>query len=185
MSELSGWAVELAEGLIAGALPERWAHDEGVIAKAHGLGEVMGEDADLLVAAAALHDLGHAPVARSSGYQPLDSVWYLEALDVYVPKRLIDLIANNAAGWIEAELRGLGAHYERHPDEGSPVRDALWWCCLTTLADGTDGTLAQRVKAWDTYYAGDDVIRRYAKLALPELEQALERTERRRAGAVV
>ena len=57
-----GWAYELAESLLADPLPRRWAHTRGVAARAESLAPALGDDAEALVAAAVLHDIGYAPV---------------------------------------------------------------------------------------------------------------------------
>jgi predicted HD phosphohydrolase len=51
---------QLARVLLQEPLPRRWAHVQGVAARARGLAPVLGAHADLL-AAAWLHDIGYAP----------------------------------------------------------------------------------------------------------------------------
>lgn len=180
--DLAAWAVELGRSHISEELPARWAHDEGVIAKAREVAHLVGADADLLVAAAAVHDIGHAAAGRNTGFQPLDSARLLQRLGA--PKRLVDLVACNACGWIEAELRGLGDDYAELSDEGGPTRDALWWCCLTTSASGGPTTLDGRAAGWASAYADDPIIAQWFARAEPELRAAIGRTESRlRVGA--
>jgi hypothetical protein len=61
MTTLASWAQRLAQALLQESLPRRWAHVQGVAARAHSLAAVLGADADLLEAAAWLHDIGYAP----------------------------------------------------------------------------------------------------------------------------
>ena len=61
MQILTAWAHDLARTLLADSLPRRWAHVQGVAAQARSLAPVLGADADLLEAAAWLHDIGYAP----------------------------------------------------------------------------------------------------------------------------
>ena len=64
MSALASWAGQLARVLLQESLPRRWAHVQGVTARARSLAPVLGADADLLEAAAWPHDIGYA---RGSG----------------------------------------------------------------------------------------------------------------------
>src|SRR5262245_24854236 len=55
------WAETTARKLLAVPLPRRWAHSQGVAATAQTLAPVLGDNADMLIAAAWLHDVGYAP----------------------------------------------------------------------------------------------------------------------------
>ncbi len=61
MNALASWAEDLVQALLQEPLPRRWAHVQGVAARARSLAPVLGADADLLQAAAWLHDIGYAP----------------------------------------------------------------------------------------------------------------------------
>jgi hypothetical protein len=135
----------------------------------------------VLVAAAALHDIGLAPDVVRTQASFLDGARWLAAAGA--PDRLVDLVAHCDCGVVESTLRGHGAAYTAYRDERSAVRDALWFCCLTTAADGSVTTLGARIDAWSTAYAGDPVIARYAILARTELEAAFARTQERLAVA--
>src|SRR4051812_29687459 len=103
---LAEWARELARSLLAEPLPRRWAHTQGVAAQAQRLAPVLGEDADLLTAAAWLHDVGYAPAVRSTGLHALDGARYLR--DVHgADERLCRLVAHHTCAEIEADERGL------------------------------------------------------------------------------
>ncbi|HEX4110210.1 MAG TPA: HD domain-containing protein [Solirubrobacteraceae bacterium] len=177
--ELERWAVDLAEGLL-GDSGRRWTHDLGVIARARDIREHLGEDGELLVAAAALHDTGCSPKVRRCRLEPLDAGWYLR--DAGAPERLTNLVANLDAAQIEAELRGLHSLLAEFPDEGGPVRDALWYCCLTVGPDAQPMTLQQREDELLVRYAEDRIIVRWYELAKPELAGAIQRTEARLTG---
>jgi HD superfamily phosphodiesterase len=77
MNELAPGAEHLAQTLLQDSLPRRWAHVQGVAAQAHSLAPVLGNDADLLEAAAWLHDIGYAPGLVATGFHPLDGARYL------------------------------------------------------------------------------------------------------------
>jgi HD superfamily phosphodiesterase len=61
---LAEWAYSLSESLLSDPPPRRWAHSLGVAKRARSLGSILGGDAELLEAAAVLHDIGYAPAHR-------------------------------------------------------------------------------------------------------------------------
>ena len=71
------WAEATARKLLAKPLPRRWAHTQGVAATARSLAPVLGPDADLVTAAAWLHDIGYAPDVAATGFHPLDGARHL------------------------------------------------------------------------------------------------------------
>jgi len=77
MDTLALWAQQLARALLQEPLPRRWAHVQSVAARACGLAPVLGADADLLEAAAWLHDIGYAPNPATTGLHQLDGARYL------------------------------------------------------------------------------------------------------------
>jgi len=174
---LAEWAVRLTEEKLAADVPGRWAHVQGVLRRAEEVKAVVGDDADLLVAAAALHEIGHAPGVAASGFVALDSARYLERIGA--PRRLVDLVANYTYARLEAELRGLGAEMAAYDDEQTPVRDAFWYCDLTAGPAGEALTFEERVAEWTGRYAGDEIIAAFTEKGLPELRDACRRTEER------
>jgi HD superfamily phosphohydrolase YqeK len=52
MYALISWAERLAQALLQEPLPRRWAHVQGVAARARSLAPVLGADAGLMEAAA-------------------------------------------------------------------------------------------------------------------------------------
>jgi hypothetical protein len=72
MNTLAPWGGQLAWALLREPLPRRWAHVQGVAARARGLAPVLGVDADLIEAAAWLHDIGYAPGLAATGLHQLD-----------------------------------------------------------------------------------------------------------------
>src|SRR5436305_14553966 len=77
MNELAPRAEHVAQTLLQDSLPRRWTHVQGVAAQARSLAPVLGADADLLEAAAWLHDIGYAPSLVTTGFHPLDGARYL------------------------------------------------------------------------------------------------------------
>src|SRR4051794_6919676 len=104
-------ARDLAERVLAGQ-PERWRHTIGVARRAEDLASaVPGDDLELLVAAAWLHDIGYAESVRDSGFHPLDGARYLAAR--LWPPRLNALVAHHSGADFQAEARGLGMALDR------------------------------------------------------------------------
>lgn len=106
--------------------------------------EDVGGEIDLLVSAVALHDIGKAPELHVHGFWPLDGATYLDREGA--PRRLTNLVANFSGSGVEARLRGFEDAYRDLPDERTAVRDALWYCCLTSGPRGERFTLADRLR---------------------------------------
>lgn len=175
--KLSEWGIGLAREKLSTTVPRRWAHVQGVVERAEEVKAVAGGDGALLIAAAASHEIGHAPDVRASGFVALDGARFLQRIEA--PARLVNLVANYTYARLEAELRGFGPELAEFQDEQTPVRDALWYCDLTTGPDGERMTFDERVAEWSDRYAQDEVIEAFTKSAYPELRAACERTEQR------
>jgi putative nucleotidyltransferase with HDIG domain len=151
---------------------------QGVVDRARAAGPILGEDADLLVTAAILHDVGYAPAIRRTGFHALDGAQYLSATDT--PDRVVNLVAHHSCAVLEADLRGLSAELAAFEDEGpTVVRDALWWADMTTTPEGGVTTLVDRVAEIQQRYGPDDLVSCFIRWAWPELEAAVNRTEER------
>ncbi len=106
MNALASWAEGLAQALLQDSLPRRWAHVQGVAARARGLIPVLGADADLLEAAAWLHDIGYAPGLAVTGLHALDGARYLRDAQ-HADAMLCRLVAHHTCASVEAGERGL------------------------------------------------------------------------------
>ncbi|MGW4412164.1 HD domain-containing protein [Nonomuraea sp. NPDC004702] len=175
---LTAWAFSLSRQHLAEALPRRWAHVQGVAAQARMLQPVMGPDAELLVAAAVLHDIGYAPNLATSGFHPLDGARFLQGIGA--PQRLVNLIAHHTYARLEARIRGLEHDLAVFDDEGpSVVRDALWYCDITTTPDGNPTAGPERIAEIKERYGPDSLVTQFIVEASPELLAAAKRTENR------
>ena len=67
MQTTAAWAEGLARALLADSLPRRWSHVQGVAARARTLKPSLGTDADLIEAAAWLHDIGYLAELADTG----------------------------------------------------------------------------------------------------------------------
>ncbi|WP_132113215.1 HD domain-containing protein [Actinocrispum wychmicini] len=171
------WAREIARTRLEVALPRRWAHVQGVAVRAAEVAALFGHDADLLVAAALLHDVGYAPDVVQTGFHPLDGAQYLEGLNAN--SRLCALIARHSNAIQEAKLRGLESTLEGYPDERTALRDALWWADMTTAPDGRPTTIDDRLSEVRRRYGADHLVSKAIEASTPELQGAAERTCRR------
>ncbi len=94
------------QALLQALLPRRWVHVQGVAAQARSLAPVLGADADLLEAAAWLHDIGYAPDLAVTGLHALDGARYLRDAQNADAMRC-RLVAHHSNTIVEAEERGL------------------------------------------------------------------------------
>lgn len=130
------WARDLAKQLLAEPLPRRWAHSQGVGRRAESLADVLGGDAELLAAAAWLHDIGYSPQLVKTGMHQLDGARYLRDVAGADP-RICSLVAHHSCAYIEAKNRGMHAVLEAEfPPVGGLLADALTYSDMTTTPDG-------------------------------------------------
>ncbi|NJC85143.1 HDIG domain-containing protein [Planosporangium mesophilum] len=166
------WARELAAARMAEPLPRRWGHVQAVAAKAESLRPLAGEDADLLVVAAWLHDIGYAPDVQDTGFHPLDGARYLRSLDA--DPRLCGLVANHSGAKYEAELRGLADELAEFPDENTLARDGVWYCDMTTSPVGLPVTFDTRLAEIRERYGEDHSVPRAIMAASDEIRAAID-----------
>jgi HD superfamily phosphodiesterase len=129
MTTLASWAEQLARALPQEPLSRRWAHSQGVAARARGLAPVLGSDADLLEAAAWLHDIGYAPGLTLTGLHQLDGARHLRDAQ-HADAMLCRLVAHHSCAIIEAEGRAFSV---------------LTCCAMTTSPDGELMPVEQRL----------------------------------------
>jgi hypothetical protein len=132
------------------------------------------EDADVLAAAAYLHDIGYAPALAITGFHPLDGARHLRALG---NERLTGLVAHHTQGRHEAKLRGLQEALAEFDDEDSLVSAALAYCDLTTGPSGQWMTPAQRLLDVEARYGEDSPVTNGLRAAWPELMDTVRQVE--------
>jgi len=173
MTALTEWARTLAGSHLAAAMPRRWKHVQAVADRAERLRPVTDVDADLLVAAAWLHDVGYAEEIADLGFHPLDGARHLRSLGA--DSRLCALVANHSGARCEAGLRGLSDALSEFPDEDSLVRDALWYCDMTTSPIGEPVTFDERLTEIRARYGSDHVVPRGITAAERDIRSAINR----------
>ncbi|MFF0527573.1 HD domain-containing protein [Nocardia amikacinitolerans] len=170
--DLVSWAAETARAHLT-VLPRRLRHVEGVAGRAALAGPVV-DDAELLVAAGWLHDIGYSPALVRTGFHPIDGAVFLESIGA--SERLCALVANHSCACIEARNRELAIDWE---DEQTPLRDALWWADMTTTADGVTTTVDDRLADIYRRYGAEHVVARSIREVEPMICSAAQRTDDR------
>jgi HD superfamily phosphodiesterase len=171
------WAAELARKLLEVPLPRRWAHVQGVAARARSLAPILGADADLLEAAAWLHDIGYMPELVDTGFHPLDGARYLRDVQ-HADSSLCRLVANHSCATLEAEERGLACVLSSEfPSPDPRLNDALAYCDMTTTPTGDVVSVHDRLSEIVERYGPDDVVTRFIRRAEPELVSSVVRTD--------
>lgn len=171
------WARDLARDLLETTLPRRWAHVQGVAAQAESLAPILGEDADILIAAAYLHDIGYAPNLVDTGFHPLDGARYLRDV-VKADARLCRLVAHHTCAVNEARNRNLfDALTSEFAEERPDLMDALTYCDITTGPDGQRLTATERLAEIHARYGPDHLVSRSMTVSTPRIMAAVRAVE--------
>jgi HD domain len=181
MQTIAAWAEGLARTLLADSLPRRWAHVQGVAARARILKPSLGADAGLLEAAAWLHDIGYQPELANTGLHGLDGARYLRDVQ-HAESLLCRLVAHHSCAVIEAEERGL-AHVltgEFAPPP-QPLADALTFCDMTTSPDGEQVQVHHRLAEIHDRYGTGHLVSRSIRRATPLILEAVGEVNARAA----
>lgn len=166
-------AEEIARKLLEIPLPRRWAHTQGVATQARTLAPILGEDADLLEAAAWLHDIGYSPDLAITGFHPLDGARYLRDHE-HADELLCRLVAHHSCAAIEAEERGLAGDLIRaFPPPPCDVLDALTYCDMTVGPDGQELNVETRLAEIHRRYGSGHVVTRAISRASPRIIEAV------------
>jgi hypothetical protein len=181
MNTLASWAEQLAQALLQESLPRRWAHVQGIAARARSLAPVLGADADLLEVAAWLHDIGYASGLAATGLHALDGARYLRDAH-HAGTMLCRLVAHHSCAIIEAEERGLagvlGLEFEPAPQVLSSV---LTFCDMTTSPDGKLVPAEERLAEIERRYGPGHLVSRSIQRATPMILRAVEEVQDRAA----
>ncbi|WP_344981040.1 HD domain-containing protein [Streptosporangium fragile] len=167
------WARDLARQLLEEPLPRRWAHTQGVAARAESLAPILGAEADLLTASAWLHDIGYAPQLVDTGFHPLDGTRYLR--DVHrADDTLVRLVAHHSCAVYEVTERGLLDVLNEEFDQERPeLVEALTYCDMTTSPDGLPLDVDVRLAEFHSRYGPDHLVSRSIRNATPCITSAV------------
>lgn len=181
MQTTAAWAECLARTLLADTLPRRWAHVQGVAARARTLKPSLGADANLIEAAAWLHDIGYLSELAQTGLHGLDGARYLRDIQHAEPL-LCRLVAHHSCAVIEAEERGL-AHVLAGEFTPPPqyLADALTFCDMTTSPDGEHVQVQNRLAEIHDRYGTGHLVSRFIRRATPLILEAVGQIDARAA----
>jgi putative nucleotidyltransferase with HDIG domain len=181
MNALASWAEHLAQALLQEPLPRRWAHVQGVAAQACTLAPVLGTDADLVYAAAWLHDIGYAPGLAVTGLHALDGARYLRDAQ-HADAMLCRLVAHHSYAIIEAEERGLADLLSSEFEPAPYALSSVLTCCdMTTSPDGELVPVERRLAEIHHRYGPGHLVSRSIQRATPMILRAVEQVHGRRA----
>lgn len=178
--KLAAWAEETARSLLEIALPRRWMHTRGVAARARSLVPALNaDDAELVEAAAWLHDIGYSPSLALTGFHPLDGARYLRSSGR--PNDLLcRLVAHHSCAINEAEERGLrAALLDEFPFPPPGLLEALTYCDMTTTPDGDPVGVHERLSEIKVRYGPGHIVTRSIERSSPAIALAVSHVERR------
>lgn len=164
-------ARSLAEQLLADALPQRWAHTQGVAAQARTLHERLGPDAPVVEAAAWLHDIGYSPSIPTSGFHPLDGARYLRDV-VHAPGVICELVAHHSGAAVEAAERDRLAEFDQEfplTAAAEQLLNAMTACDMTVSPAGELVDPETRVAEILSRYDSSDPVHRAVIRSAPDL----------------
>jgi hypothetical protein len=171
-------AREVAQERLAGVMPRRWAHVQGVARVAVQVAASLAVSGDGLVAAAWLHDIGYAPGVKDTGLHSLDGARHLRRIGV--DEAIICLVAYHSCAFLEAAERGFDADLLTEFRPGDPVlADALCFCDMTTSPGGEPVDARDRLAEIQVRYGRGAVVTRFIERAAPDILAAVARTQKR------
>jgi putative nucleotidyltransferase with HDIG domain len=170
-------AHDVARGLLATALPARWLHVQAVAEQATRFQRAYPEPtANLLIAAAYLHDIGYAPLIQETGFHPIDGALHLRRQGF--DERVVGLVAHHSCACIEARFHGLAARLARDfPRDDSLPHDALLFCDLTIGPTGQPLSLDERLIDIRHRYGPEHRVTQFVNRAEPEFRASVGRAE--------
>lgn len=172
----AAWARDLARKHLETPLPRRWAHTQGVARQARTLAPILGDQADLLEAAAWLHDIGYAPDLVDTGFHPLDGARHLRDTH-HAADHLCRLVAHHSCAVVEARERNLAKELVTEFGSSPPeLSDSLTYCDMTTSPDGIRLSVHQRLAEITRRYGPAHVVTRAISEAQPCLLRAVTAT---------
>jgi hypothetical protein len=183
MNTLVSWAEQLARAILQEPLPRRWAHSQGVAARARSLVPVLGTDADLLEAAAWLHDIGYAPSLATTGLHQLDGARHLRDAQ-HADALLCRLVAHHSCAIIEAGERGLADILSLEFEPAPYALASVLTCCdMTTSPGGELVPVETRLAEIHRRYGPGHLVSRSIQRATPMILGAVQQVQDRVAGS--
>ena len=168
----SASACDLA-GELLGVNSRRWHHSASAARQAELLGSRLHAlSADMLTAAAWVHDVGYADAISTTGFHPLDGARFLRDRGEHT---LACLTAHHSNSDVEARHRGLTDELAEFAAPAGPALDALTFCDMTSGPTGARISFDERLAEILERYGPDDVVGRSIVEAEESLRAAVER----------
>jgi putative nucleotidyltransferase with HDIG domain len=159
-----------------GSFAPRWAHVRGVAAAAELMAAGLATtEAEAVVAAAWLHDVGYAPSVRSTGFHPVDGALFVRAEGF--PAVVVSLVAYHTGAVFEARERGLSDALVDFPEPPQLLLDVLTYADMTTGPDGSRVRAEDRVSEILSRYPEDNPVHRAIERSAPTLLAAVARVD--------
>lgn len=175
METLTPRAHDLAERLLA-PLGQRWKHVQATAERAAELAAgLTPQQRDTVVAAAWLHDIGHAPELQQTGFPPIDGALHLRA-EGWVGT-VVDLVAHHSGARFEAYLRGLADEHAAFNFEDTPLDDVLAAADLSSGPGGERITFDEQIAKLHERDPADSDVALAWSVAEPALREAVTRAE--------
>jgi hypothetical protein len=135
--------------------------------------------ADLLHAAAWLHDIGYAPGLAVTGLHALDGARYLRDVQ-QADTMLCRLVAHYAYAIVEAGERGLTGVLALEFEPAPYLLSSVLTCCdMTTGRDGELGPVDRRLAEIDHRYGPGHLVSRSIQRATPMILRAADQVHGR------
>ena len=131
------------------------------------------DEAELLVMAATLHDIGYSPRIAHTGFHPLDGGAFLRA-EGY-PERLACLVANHSLAILTADERQAADLADQFPREDGLLADALAYADMHSAPDGRIIPVQRRLADIAQRHAdrGEEVRAQQLRAAMARVGSAL------------
>ena len=138
-------------------------------------------DADLLEAAAWLHDIGYASDLATTGLHQVDGARYLRDTQ-HADAMLCRLVALHSCAIIEAGERGLADILSSEFDPATDVLASVLTCCDMTISpDDEPAPVEQRLAEIHDRYGRGHLVSRSIKRATPMILRSVEQVHQRAA----
>jgi hypothetical protein len=132
-------------------------------------------EAEAVVAAAWLHDVGYAPSVRSTGFHPVDGAAFARAEGF--PAVVVSLVAYHTGAVFEARERGLLDALAKFPEPPQLLLDVLTCADMTTGPDGSRVRAEDRVSEILARYPEDNPVHHAIERSAPILLAAVARVD--------
>lgn len=158
-------------------LGPRWVHVQAVADSAQGVCQVTGLQAEWLVSAAWLHDVGYAPELSVTGFHPLDGARHLRSLDF--DETVVRLVAHHSCARFEATVRGLESELSEFRRPPADYEDAICYCDMTNGPTGDRVDAPARLDEIQARYGPGHGVTRFVDAARDEVLASVARVEER------